>query len=634
MPNILAMSFEGHLAPSFDLRCLEPGRKLPDGWGIGYYPGGEPSASVLKEPAPSEGSIRSELVKAWQHLESSIFIVHIRTATWGIQSDANTQPFSRSWGGRDWMIAHAGSLYRHLPHQEGALFDPVGSTDTEEIFCELLNRIAARHWRSLAETDLPTLQGWLDELNSQGTLTLVLTDGNDLCVYADRDEPDGLFLWQMLPPEDCLVFGDDDLQVDLARRGVKSRKGIVISSTLLEPAPTGRTGWVKVAPGKLMVFRQGAFSADLEPRARADQTRSPQAPAPHEPSSELEPTTGEVPSEEAVLAPLGEHSPETPPDVMVVKPPPGTAPSPVVLTFRRARRRLTHAEVKKLGITHRTTYKYAKAVERSTHVLRLTPIHDRLQSVLSSEVKLSVEGRHLDYEDVFGNRVRRILLEQSFEDLVIEATSEVELADVNPLSASPLSARSTIPLVWMPWQRHMLQPYLLPPELPESNLTELSSYAMSFVERNDYDLLDTLLDMTTTIKSDYLYVQGSTNLSTTAFDVYVNRRGVCQDFTNLFICLARLLGVPARYVCGYLYLHEKDPNQAQAAASHAWVQVYLPDLGWRGFDPTNGVLTQTDHVRVAVGRSYGDATPTEGTIWVGGGRETMDVDVRVRLLQP
>ena len=69
MPNLLAMSFEGELAPSFDLRCLEADRKHPDGWGIAYFPGGEPSATLLKEPAPPPGSIRSELVRAWEHLE-------------------------------------------------------------------------------------------------------------------------------------------------------------------------------------------------------------------------------------------------------------------------------------------------------------------------------------------------------------------------------------------------------------------------------------------------------------------------------------------------------------------------------------------------------------------------------------
>jgi transglutaminase-like putative cysteine protease len=85
-------------------------------------------------------------------------------------------------------------------------------------------------------------------------------------------------------------------------------------------------------------------------------------------------------------------------------------------------------------------------------------------------------------------------------------------------------------------------------------------------------------------------------------------------------------------VCGYIYTGPKNPNQRQSEASHAWVQVYLPEVGWKGFDPTNGVLTQTEHMRVAVGRNYVDATPTSGTIFVGGGGETLEVDVRVEPL--
>src|SRR4029079_16316247 len=153
-----------------------------------------------------------------------------------------------------------------------------------------------------------------------------------------------------------------------------------------------------------------------------------------------------------------------------------------------------------------------------------------------------------------------------------EARSRVELRDTDPLSFRPLHARTTIPLVWMPWQRHMLQPFLLQPELPESELLELAEYAMSFVKRNDYDLLDTLLDINHTIFKEYQYLQGSTTVFTTPFEVYANRRGVCQDFTNLMICLSRLLGVPARYVCGYIYCGPKDERQAMSEAWHAWVQ--------------------------------------------------------------
>ena len=89
---------------------------------------------------------------------------------------------------------------------------------------------------------------------------------------------------------------------------------------------------------------------------------------------------------------------------------------------------------------------------------------------------------------------------------------------------------------------------------------------MSFVKRNDYDLLDTLLDINHTIFREYTYVQGETTVFTTAFDVYVHRRGVCQDFTNVFICLARLLGVPARYVCGYIYTGPKGAHGANTVA--------------------------------------------------------------------
>ncbi|WP_437333516.1 class II glutamine amidotransferase [Sorangium sp. So ce394] len=577
MPNLLAMSFEGELAPCFDLTCLRPGGKLPDGWGIGYYPGGEPSATVLKEPAPPQGSIRSELVKAWEHLESSLLVLHIRTATWGSINDANTQPFSRSWGGRDWLFAHSGSLVDRIEVDPKSLFQPVGSTDTELILCELLRWMASEGLRSLGDIDPAVLRDWFDEMNEHGPLTSVLADGRDLVVYADRDREGDAFLWEVLPPYERLAFGDEDLEVDLSRRGVKSRKGVIVSSEELKVhAGAQPATWTRVPPGHLMVLRQGALRATVAPRT--DRRRP---------------------------------APSTPP------------------LSSRPVRRPTHAPIRRFQVVHRTAYHYATAVERSTHLLRLTPAHDRLQTVLHNEINLSVEGQQRDYDDVFGNRARRVLLDTPFKDLVIESKSRVELLDTDPLSFRPLHARSTIPLVWMPWQRQILQPFLLPPELAESELTELIEYAMTFVKRNDYDLLDTLLDLNASIFEEYEYKQGATNVFTTAFDVYANRRGVCQDFTNLFICLTRLLGVPSRYVCGYIYTGPKHENQRQSEASHAWVQVYLPEVGWKGFDPTNGILTQTEHIRVAVGRNYMDATPTSGTIFVGGGAERLEVDVRV-----
>lgn len=583
MPNLLAISFEGTLAPSFDLRCLHPGKRLPDGWGIGYYPGGEPSACVLKEPAPRAGSIRSELVKAWEHLESAVFVLHIRTATWGAISDANTQPFCRTYAGRDYLFGHSGSLLHRLADraESSPAFQPVGSTDTEVVFCELIARLAAEGKRSLGDVEPRVLLSFFDELAEHGGMTSVLTDGRDLVVYADRKQESTIFLASVVPPYERVVIGDDDLGVDLFGRGTKTRKGVIVASNPLPAEPGIELSWKPIEAGRLLVVREGAIVADAGP---------------------------------------SDGPPRRPSD-------PGEA------RVRRDLNRPQTAAPRRLSIVHRTTYRYDKAVERSSHLLRLAPIHDRLQTVLAHDISMSVVGKARDYDDVFGNRVRRLEVDTPFTDLVIDARSVVDLLDVDPLSFRPLHKRWTIPLVWMPWQRHMLQPYLLPEELPDSQLEELSEYAMSFVERNDYDLFDTLIDINSTIYREYTYRQGATTVHTSPFDVYEHRLGVCQDFANLFICLARLLSVPARYVCGYVYTGATQGNTRQAEASHAWVQVYLPEVGWKGFDPTNGVMTQTDHVRVAVGRNYVDATPTSGTIFLGGGRETLDVDVRCDVIE-
>ena len=579
MPNLLATSFEGTLAPSLDLRCLAPGNKLPDGWGLGYYPGSEPSAQVLKEHAPPPGgSIHSELVKAWGHLESPLFLLHIRNAKWGAISDANTQPFCRSFGGRDWLFGHSGSLRRALPPPPESHFAPVGSTDSELVFCRLLSWVQAQGWQRLGEVDLERLRGWLEEINSFGPLTLFFTDGQDLCVYADAQSASGAWLWRVKPPYDRLALGDDDVEMDLTKRGAKGHKGVIVCTDPIESRTGMQAQWTPVPPGALVVVRQGAVRAEVLP---------PNAPR------------------------------EAGADAVAAE-----------LEARARLRRPNVAKTRVMDVKHRTVYRYDRAVERSAHVLRLTPAHDRLQTVLSHELSMSAGTLREEYEDVFGNRVRRAHVEAPYNELIIEAHSRVELRDTDPLGSHTPHIRTTFPLLWMPWQQVMLQPFLQPPALPDTELEELLEYAMSFARRNDFDLLDTLLDLNFTLFKEYRYQPGVTTVFTTPFQVYAARRGVCQDFTNLFVCLARLLGVPARYTCGYIYTGPKHANTQQAEASHAWVQAYLPERGWKGFDPTNGVITQTDHVRLAVGRSYSDAAPTSGTIYVGGGIERLEATVR------
>lgn len=272
--------------------------------------------------------------------------------------------------------------------------------------------------------------------------------------------------------------------------------------------------------------------------------------------------------------------------------------------------------------------------------MHLRPRHDRLQHVISHRLTVSPEADLIEYEDVFGNAAGRFELSTPYQNLEIVAESLVEVRDYDPFAFTLPDVRPTLPLNWLPRERLMLQPYLTSVELPDPQIEELFDYAMSFVRNNNGDLLETLFAINLSLYREYAYVSGSTGLETTPFDVFTCKRGVCQDFAGLFICLARLLGVPARYVCGYVYTGNTVPDPAGAAsgagapragsdATHAWLQLYLPNIGWRGFDPTNGVLPRLDHVRLAYGRFWRDTAPLEGTLYGEASGESMEVGVSV-----
>ena len=284
---------------------------------------------------------------------------------------------------------------------------------------------------------------------------------------------------------------------------------------------------------------------------------------------------------------------------------------------------------RRLRIRHTTTYRYDAPVPRSTHRFHLRPMDDWRQTVLGYALDVRPRVPSVEYEDVFGNWAARVLIDEPYTELVVAAESLVEVLDADPFAFARLPIRPpSFPLVWMPWEQKMLAPYLTPTELPDAQLQELYDYAMDFVRRNRGDLMETLFAINLELFHEYQYVPGCTDLGTTAYQVYFKRAGVCQDFANLFITMARLLGIPARYVCGYIFTGNAGESRAGSDATHAWVQLYIPNIGWKGFDPTNGVLPQTDHVRVAYGRHFRDATPTAGTIF-GKANETMTVDVEV-----
>ncbi len=644
MTQLLALSFDAPTSPGIRLLGAERLDASPDatyGWGLAWYPMDEPAASVVKDPTSSGQRALTAVISDWERFSSTVFVGHLRGAA-KRRTLQDTHPFRRSHAGRDWVLAHNGDL-RHgfreaLPLGDAPSFEPLGRTDSEHAFCWLLERIREVRGRRLRDVGYERVLGWLHHINRLGTLNLLLSDGVDLLIYSDAWGYKPLSWTRHCPPHAPIHVRTEELELELGSSADSARTALIVSTH-----PLSDEGWQPVAPGTLLVARRG--DVVFQGGASGQPWQAPPGLT-HEESEGL--GQGQVAAARRLSVVLHEAAPEVPlPFAGPFVPP--TAPHEGPLSaLRRAAEAIGAPEVWQAGLAHEsdddgdalatrvvetvheTIYAYTEPVELSAHMFRLRPVHDLGQSLLHHELTVQPGGPRRSFEDVFGNHVTEMTVRGSYLRLHIVARSIVRLEGRREprLRAAPRQAR--LPLVWMPWQRQMMLPYLLPPELPETQLRELSDWAMSFAERQDGDLVETLKDINRTLYRDFAYRAQSTHLATTPWDVFVQREGVCQDFANLFICLARLLSIPARYRVGYIFTGgQYAENTRQGDESHAWVEVYLPSMGWRGLDPTNGTLVGLDHVRVACGRNYVDAAPTGGTLYRGGAGETLVVRVTV-----
>jgi transglutaminase-like putative cysteine protease/predicted glutamine amidotransferase len=591
--DLLAICYDSPASPKINFK---KGNR-PDGWGFAWYPRDGVGASVLKDPHVEYDMAVATAVQRWDRFRSSIFMCH--SGTHRGRSFTDTHPFVRSHAGRDWIFAHNGELGRNLnvtlPLDEGLGFEPVGHTDSEHALCWLMGQVRTAGARSFADVGWQTVHAWLHRLNELGTLNVIWSDGLHVVAYHDQTGFNALHYLRRIPPPSSIKLESDLLELDVSNSVDENRTLTVVSTRPLSAEP-----WSQLEPGEMQVISRG----QLIETGEATRPQSSKPPAPAGVSNGVQPQS-DPPRVQATPSQRSSDS----------------MPAPALPTLG-AQKGNWHT----YDITHETVYRYQTPVETSSHTVRLQPVRDLTQDVLEYKLEISPPGQAYSYEDVFGNHVLSFQISQPYTELWVRAYSKVRTFHVDTHS----SLRSTsIPLVWMPWQRQMMNPFLLPPELPETELRELSGFGMSFAARRSYDLLETLIDLNEALHRDFQYIPGATTLETSPFDVFQERRGVCQDFANLFICLARLLGVPARYRVGYIHTGAAYHNQIQSEASHAWAEVYLPSVGWRGFDPTNGCLVDLDHIRVATGRNYRDATPTAGTLYAGGHGERLDVSVRV-----
>ncbi len=600
--DLIALSFDGQASPSFVLIGEEENQAslIPITWGLGWYPDNQRTALRLRDGDVPRGSVLSQHLQDTAHFHSSLFLGGAGDASEPGEGPA-AQPFVRSFAGRQWLFAATGAVSHDvkgsLDLEDAFEIAPVGTSAIEHGFSWVLSRLRARHAKTIDEFGWRNLHEELQRLNEFGPVNLLLSDGVDLVAYRDRDEELPLHWARLTPPHEQTTLRGHRFSVEVGAPMDASRSFIIVTSK-----PLRGLGSKPLEAGELRIMRRGACVWSTHPGYDEWAFRHLGPPRPH-----LDPRAVSA-HDTAHQQQRAAAAPESRPGARLAAP---------------------RAEQAELSVVHTTRYRYENPVERSSHRFCLHPVQDERQRVLEHSLEINVEGDARDFEDVFGNRARVLEIRHPFQELEITSRMRVSIDGVSPNSLKWAYQRNQIPLVWMPWQRQMMQAYLMPPELPEPELRELSEFGMSFVERNDYDLVETLFDLNRTIYRDFEYVTGSTTVETTPFAVYTARKGVCQDFANVFICIARLLGVPARYRVGYIYTGGSYENKIQSDASHAWAEVYLPITGWFGFDPTNGCLAGADHVRVACGRQFRDAAPTAGTIYRGGGFETLEVEVRV-----
>ncbi len=284
------------------------------------------------------------------------------------------------------------------------------------------------------------------------------------------------------------------------------------------------------------------------------------------------------------------------------------------------------------SVRHVTAYHYSEPVDLASHAVRLSPRSFASQRVLAAELDLSPAPFWSQVtRDSFGNEVLLVSIEEPHTTFTVTARCLVDV------SFPPLPEPSLTPN----WQevRDRMEGDGFPTEIEAAEYL----HASPLVRPNDAvrayavqsfppgrPILEALLDLNGRIHRDFIFDPHATEVSTPLDEVMAARRGVCQDFAHVEIACLRSLGLPARYVSGYIRTRrpEGEPGLVGVDASHAWVSAFCPGIGWIDLDPTNDLVVSDEHVVVAWGRDYSDVSPVRGVI-LGGGNHRLDVAVEM-----
>ncbi|OZI20869.1 transglutaminase [Bordetella genomosp. 9] len=261
-------------------------------------------------------------------------------------------------------------------------------------------------------------------------------------------------------------------------------------------------------------------------------------------------------------------------------------------------------------IKHVTQYRYTAPVSYSIQTLRLTPRGEDHQRSLRWHIY--APGELAEQVDAYGNTTHTLTLNRQHNEIDLLVTGQVE---IDPLTDGLLKSEEN---------RLPVDAYRVPTSLtmPDSTIAAFCARVLPNGLREPGDALK----LAQAISDHVAYEPGITDVTTAAAQVLALGHGVCQDHAHLFLACARALGVPARYVSGYLYTVNDH------AASHAWADIWLPGGGWCSVDITNRQFASDCHCRLAVARDYDAASPVRG-VRHGGGTESMVVNVQVQSAQ-
>ena len=278
-------------------------------------------------------------------------------------------------------------------------------------------------------------------------------------------------------------------------------------------------------------------------------------------------------------------------------------------------------------VRHVTRFTYESAISESVMEVRMQPRSDAMQRCLHFSLTTTPASRVMMHPDSDGNIVHHFNIPARHARMAVTAEALVECEEPQPLpaqlDASSWSELNDIASSGEAWD------YLSPSTFAQPTAL-LESFSKEAGFERGSDPLVTLQHLMAEMYARFEYSPRTTRVDSPIDDALTARRGVCQDFAHIFISIARRLGVPSRYVSGYLFHDPARTDRSGEGATHAWVESLLPGLGWVGFDPTNNIVAGSRHIRVAIGRDYADVPPTRG-VYKGVSNVKSELAVSVRV---